>query len=84
MRIIGVIMARMTEEEAGALDDFVTNNEIKLGPNGSGWLSQREVRLLGMDDITVKYLKTRAESAHTSIAQVINDLVREKVAVAET
>jgi hypothetical protein len=35
-------MARMTEEEAHALDDFVTNNEITLGPNGSGWLSQRE------------------------------------------
>jgi hypothetical protein len=39
-------MARMTEEEAQALDDFVTNNEIALGPNGSSWLSQRELRLL--------------------------------------
>jgi hypothetical protein len=26
----------MTEEEAQALDDFVTNNEITLGLNGSG------------------------------------------------
>jgi hypothetical protein len=29
-------MARMTEEEAQALDEFVTNNEITLGPNRSG------------------------------------------------
>jgi hypothetical protein len=38
-------MARMTEEEAYALDDFVTNNEITLGPNGTDWLAQREMRL---------------------------------------
>jgi hypothetical protein len=37
-------MARMTAEEAWTLDEFVTNNEIELGPNGSGWLSQRKMR----------------------------------------
>ena len=54
-------MARMTEEEAWALSDYVTNNEITLGPNGSGWLTQRELAtnasstmgLLGMQDKTV-------------------------------
>jgi len=34
-------MARMSEEETQALDEFVTNNEITLEPNGCGWLSQR-------------------------------------------
>jgi hypothetical protein len=29
-------MARMTEEEAWALDDLVTKTDITLGPNGSG------------------------------------------------
>jgi hypothetical protein len=28
-------MARLTEEEAYALDDYVTNNEITLGPDGT-------------------------------------------------
>ena len=75
-------MARMTEEEADALDDFVTNNEITLGPNGSDWLSQRELRLMGLTNITVNYLMTKAMADHKSPAQLINELVAEKIAAA--
>ena len=72
----------MTEEEAEALDDFVTNNEITLGPNGSDWLSQREMRLMGLDNMTVNYLLTRAIADHKSPAQIISELVREKTVAA--
>ena len=72
----------MTEEEAEALDDFVTNNEITLGPNGSGWLSQREMRLLGMSNATVNYILTRAIADHKSPAQIIDELVGKEMAVA--
>ena len=75
-------MARMTEEEAEALDDFVTNNEITLGPNGSGWLSQREMRLLGMTNTTINYLLTKAMSDHKSPAQIIDELVCKEIAIA--
>ena len=75
-------MARMTEEEASALDDFVTNNEITLGPNGSGWLSQREMRLLGLTNATVNYLLTRAMADHKSPAQIIDELVHKEIAAA--
>ncbi|MDR2662246.1 MAG: hypothetical protein LBC31_04535 [Treponema sp.] len=71
----------MTEEEARAIDNFVTNNEITLGPNGSDWLSQREMRLLGMSNITVNYLLTKAMVDHKSPAQLIDELVQEKIAV---
>jgi hypothetical protein len=73
-------MARMTEEEAWALDDFVTNNEITLGPNGSGWLSQREMRLLGLTDVTINYLMTKAMAEHKSPAQLIDELVSKEIA----
>jgi hypothetical protein len=73
-------MARLTEEEAYALDDFVTNNEITLGPNGSGWLAQRELRLMGMSKMTVNYLFTKATADHKTPAQIIDELVQEKVA----
>ena len=76
-------MAEMTDAEADYWDDYFTKNPPKLGPNGSGWLSQREARLLGMNDLSVNYLKTIAEATHTSIGQVINEMVREKVAAAE-
>jgi hypothetical protein len=79
--ILHALKTRMTEEEALALDDFVTNNEITLGPNGSDWLSQREMRLLGMSTITVNYLLTKALADHKSPAQLIDELVQEKIAV---
>ena len=75
-------MARMTEEEAEALDDFITNNEITLGPNGSDWLSQREMRMLGLNNTTVNYLLTKAMANHKSPAVIINEMVQEKIAAA--
>jgi hypothetical protein len=75
-------MARMTEEEAYALDDFVTNNEITLGPNGSGWLAQREMRLWGMSNVTINYLMTKATADHKSPAQIIDELVGKEIASA--
>jgi hypothetical protein len=48
----------------------------------AGWLSQREARLLGMNDMAVNYLKTISEAAHTSVSQVINESVREEAAAA--
>ena len=75
-------MARMTDEEALALSDYIANNEITLGPNGSDWLSQRELYHLGLSKITVNYLLTKATADKKSPAQIIEDLVREKVAAA--
>jgi len=75
-------MARLTEEEAYALDDFVTNNEITLGPNGTGWLSQREMRLWGMSNMAINYLMTKAMADNKTPAQIIDELVSEKIAAA--
>ena len=77
-------MARMTEEEAWALDDYVTNNEITLGPNGSDWLSQREMRLMGLSNMTVNYLLTKATADHKSPAEIINEMVGKEIAVGAT
>ena len=77
-------MARMTEEEAWALDDYVTNNEITLGPNGSDWLSQREMRLMGLSNMTVNYLLTKATAVHKSPAEIINEMVGKEIAVGAT
>ena len=74
-------MARMTEEEAVAVSDYFINNKVTLGPDGSGWLSQRELRLLGLQNMTVNYLITKAAADHKSPAQIIDELVREKMAV---
>jgi len=73
-------MARLTEEEAYALDDYVTNNEITLGPNNTDWLTQREMRLWGMSNMTVNYLMTKAMADHKTPAQIIDELVGKEIA----
>ena len=75
-------MARLTDKEAWALSDYATNNEITLGPNGNGWLSQRELRLLGLQNLTVQYLFTKANELHKSPAQIIDELVSKELAAA--
>ena len=72
----------MTDEEYDALDEKLTKNVPKLGPNGSGWLSQREIRISGLSDMTVNYLLTKAKANHKSPVQIIEELVREKVTAA--
>ena len=73
-------MARMTEEEAVALDDYITNNEITLGPSGSGWLSQREIRISGLSSMTVNYLLTKAKAVNKSPVQLIDEMVSKEIA----
>jgi hypothetical protein len=73
-------MARLTEEEAYALDDYVTNNEITLGLNGTDWLTQREMRLWGMSNMTVNYLITKAKADHKNPAQIIDEMVSKEIA----
>jgi len=75
-------MAMMTEKEAVAVSDYFINNKVTLGPDGSGWLSQRDLRLLGLQNLTVNYLVTKATADRKSPAQIIDELVREKLALA--
>jgi hypothetical protein len=72
----------MTDEEYDALDEELTRTVPKLGPNGTGWLEQRELRLMGMSNMTVNYLFAKATADHKTPAQIIDELVLEKVAVA--
>jgi hypothetical protein len=73
-------MVRMTEQEAWKLDDLVTRSEIELGPNGTDFLSQREARLMGLDNLSINYLMTKAKADHKTPAQIIGEMVRERIA----
>ena len=73
----------MTDEEYNALDEELTRTVPALGPNGTGWISQREMRLLGLNNLAVNYLLAKARADHKSIAQIMDDLVYSAMA-AET
>ena len=74
----------MTDEEYDALDEELTRTVPKLGPNGTGWLAQREMRLLGLTNLTVNYIVSKAEADHKSFAQIIEELVCKEMAAAST
>ena len=68
----------MTDEEYDALDEELTRNPPKLGPNGTGWLTQREMYKFGFSNMTVQYLLTKAGVLNKSPVQIIEEMVHEK------
>ena len=66
-------MPDLTEEEYDALDEYWTKNTPKVGPNGTGFVSRREARLFGLDDLSADYLLTKAIADHKTPAEIIND-----------
>ena len=70
----------MTDEEYDALDEELTRNPPRIISDGSDWLSQREIRISGLKNMTIQYLLTRAKAANKSPVQIIDELVSEKVA----
>ena len=71
---------RMTEQEAWELDDLLTRTDPELGPNGTGFLSQREASLMGMDKLSISYLMTKAAQENKTPAEIIGEMVRERIA----
>jgi len=73
-------MARMTEEEAFALDEKWTKTDPKLGPNGSGFLSRRKAaHMITIDDISANYLFSKAIVDHKTPAEIISEMVQERL-----
>jgi len=72
----------MTDEEYDALDEEMTRTVPKMGPDETDWLRQRELRLMGLSNMTVNYLFTKAAADHKTPAQIIDEMVQERVAAA--
>ncbi|MDR0314314.1 MAG: hypothetical protein LBI14_12060 [Treponema sp.] len=73
-------MPDLTEEEYDALDEYWTKNTPKVGPNGTGFVSRREARIFGLDDLSADYLLTKAIAEHKTPAEIIGEMVRERLA----
>jgi len=54
-------MAKMTDEEANALDELLTRTTPKLGPNGTGFFSGKGFQIIASDiqENKLKFPKTR-------------------------
>ena len=58
------------------------DNEITLGPNGTGWLGKHEKSPWGLKNETVRYLMSKAMADHKSPAQIIDELMNKELATA--
>ena len=72
----------MTDEEYDALDEELTRTVPKLGPNGTGFLSQWEMYHFGFSNITVNYLLTKSKAVNKSPVQLIDELVSKELTAA--
>jgi hypothetical protein len=74
----------LTDEEYDALDEELSRTVPRFGPPGSDWLAQRELRQLGLTKLSMDYLSTKAAATHKSPAQIIDEMVLERVIAAAT
>jgi hypothetical protein len=71
----------MTEEEADALDEYFTKNPPKVNPAKKGGFFTDQRKLLDvLERASADYIMAQAVSANKLPAQVINELVRERIA----
>jgi hypothetical protein len=77
-------MARMTEEEAFALDEKWTKTDPKIGPNGSGFLSKRKAaHMITIDSLSADYLFSKSIADHKTPAEIISEMVQERLVASQ-
>lgn len=76
-------MARMTEEEAWALDDEVTHNPPNVAGRPGVFFTDRRDLMVILDQFSAGYIKSAAEAEQKTPTEIIGELVREKIAAAE-
>ena len=72
----------MTDEEADALDEYYTKNPPRVDPSKNGGFARKSFKLVAIDDFCADYLMTKALSDHKTPDQIINEIVRERIAAA--
>jgi hypothetical protein len=73
-------MARMTEEEADALDELWTKTTPPLKQGSGGFFTRQRGLLAALDRVSAEYICSRAESDGTSPAEIIAKMVRKEIA----
>ena len=77
-------MKDMTDEEYAALDKRLTDTVPTLGHSGTGFFSRRKSALsITVDSVTANYLTTKAAADHKTPADIVSEMVREKIAAAQ-
>ncbi|MCL2320456.1 MAG: hypothetical protein FWC45_10255 [Treponema sp.] len=71
----------MTDEQAEYWDEYYTKNTIMPDLSKPGYFAQKYGMAVTLDPETTRTLATYAETVHKSPAEIIAEIVREKIAV---
>ena len=74
-------MPDMTDEEYDALDELLTKTTPRL-TNVPGVFARQRALLGALDEVAANYILTCAEAGHKTPAEIIGEMVRERIAAA--
>ena len=72
-------MARMTDEEADALDELWTHTTPEIDTSKPGFLTRKGFTMVPLDPVTATYLQAKAAVTHQSPSEIISELVRKEL-----
>jgi hypothetical protein len=72
-------MAKMTEEEADALDEEITNADITLKPGKDGIFTRQRELIDALDRVSADYIMTRAMAANKMPLQILGEMVHKQI-----
>ena len=75
-------MARMTDDEADALDELWTNTTPEIDTSKPGFLIRKGFTMVSIDPVTATYLQAKAAVSHHTPSEIISELVKKELAAA--
>jgi len=70
----------MSEDEANALDEEITNADIMLTPGKGGIFTRQRELIDALDRASSDYIMTRAIATNKMPLQVLGEVIHEKIA----
>ena len=75
-------MPIMTEEEADALDELLTNTTPKVNPAIKGITAQKGFKMLTVDNFSAEYITSKALATRQTPEEIIHEMVNRELAAA--
>ena len=73
-------MARMTEEEADALDELLTRTTPGVNPAVRGITARKGFRMVHIDDFSAQYIASKALATRKTPEEIVHELVSNEIA----
>ena len=73
-------MARMTDEEADALDELWTKTTPKIDTSKPGFLTRKGFTMISLDPVSATYLQAKSAITRNTFSEIISELIRTEIA----